>query len=77
MAPTTDRIHLNSSTLAAATYDSILAKLELDFCDGTRYVYSGVTPDMFHGLLGANSKGKYFNRYIRGHFPHVKMPFEN
>jgi len=72
-----DRVHLNSSTLAAAAYHPILAKLQLDFCDGARYVYSGVAPEIFRGLLGADSKGRYFNRHIRGHFPHVKMPFEN
>lgn len=72
-----DRVHLNSSTLAAAAYDPILAQLELDFRDGSRYVYSGVEPAIFRELVCADSKGRYFNRYIRGHFPHVKMPAEN
>lgn len=70
-------VHLKSSTLAAAGYDPILDKLELRFCDGTLYEYSGVAPEIFRGLLFADSKGAYFNQHIRGHFPHVKMPIEN
>jgi hypothetical protein len=75
--PTSDRVNLNSSTLAAAAYDQTLARLELDFCDGTRYSYSGVDPEIFRSLLCADSKGRYFNRHIRGHFPHAKLPIEN
>jgi KTSC domain-containing protein len=74
---TSDRVNLNSSTLATAAYDHTLARLELDFCDGARYSYSGVAAEIFRGLLCADSKGRYFNRHIRGHFPHVKMPVEN
>ena len=72
-----EAVLLNSSTLAAAAYDPALARLELDFCDGARYVYSGVGPEVYRGLLGAVSKGWYFNRHIRRHFPYVKMPVEN
>jgi hypothetical protein len=74
---TSDRVRLNSSTLAAAAYDPVLAKLELDFCDGTRYLYSGVGSEIYHGLLGAVSTGVYFNRHIRGHFPYARLPIEN
>ena len=56
--------HLESTTLAAA---------QLDFRDGTRYVYSGVGPDLYRGLLSAVSKGSFFNRHIRGHFPYAKL----
>lgn len=70
-------VHLNSSTLASAGYDPLLAKLELRFCDGTLYEYSGVATEIFRGLLLADSKGAYFNQHIRGHYPHVKMPVEN
>jgi hypothetical protein len=71
------RVNLDSSTLAAATYDNIRAELELDFRDGTRYTYSEVAPEIFDGLLRAGSKGWYFNRYIRSHFPYVKIRGEN
>lgn len=71
------RVKLDSSTLAAAAYDDVRAELELDFRDGARYTYSGVAPEIFHGLLCAVSKGWYFNRHIRSHFPYVKIRGEN
>jgi len=73
---TEERASLDSTTLAAATYDG-RGRLELDFRDGTRYTYSGVTPDMYRDLLGADSKGSFFNRHIRGRFPYVKTDIEN
>ncbi len=47
------RVSLESTTLAAAAYDDPLARLELDFRDGTRYVYFGVAPHLYRDLLGA------------------------
>jgi hypothetical protein len=71
------RISLDSTTLAAAAYDACSETLELDFHDGTRYVYSGVASGLYHDLLHAASKGFFFNRHIRDHFPYVKLPAEN
>jgi hypothetical protein len=48
--------HLESTTLAAAAYHDGCGQLQLDFRDGTRYVYSGVGPDLYRGLLSAVSK---------------------
>jgi hypothetical protein len=71
------RASLDSTTLTAAAYDGVLAEMELEFRDGSRYTYSGVAPEIFCGLLDAASKGSYFNRYIRGHFPYAKLALEN
>jgi hypothetical protein len=67
-----ERVSVNSSALVAAAYDHVLAKLDVDFCDGARYSYSGVGPEIYDGLLAAVSQGWYFNQYIRGRFPYVK-----
>jgi hypothetical protein len=56
---TEERVSLDSTTLAAATYDGRHGRLELDFRDGTRYTYSGVTPNLYRDLLAANSKGSF------------------
>jgi hypothetical protein len=77
MTTKTGRVHLDSTTLAAAAYDDCRETLQLDFRDGTRYVYSGVAPGLYRDLLGAVSKGFFFNRYIRDQFPHAKLPNEN
>ena len=63
---------LMSKTLAAAVYDSSQATLQLDFRDGSRYVYSSVPPDLFRGLLAATSKGCFFNQHIRRVLPYSK-----
>ena len=60
---------LTSETLAAAVYDASQATLQLDFRDGSRYVYSSVPPDLFRDLLAAPSKGRFFNQRIRRGLP--------
>lgn len=75
--PTLGRVSMNSKTLAAAAYDDCSEKLQLDFRDGTRYVYSGVAPGLYRDLLCAVSKGFFFNRYIRDHFSYAKLPAQN
>ena len=76
-ATTSGRVSLDSTTLTAVAYDERRDELQLDFHDGARYGYSGVAPEMFRDLLCATSKGSFFNRYIRGHFPYGKLPPEN
>ena len=61
-----------SKTLAAAVYDASQAALQLDFRDGSRYVYSSVPPELFRGQLAATSKGRFFNQHIRCVLPYSK-----
>jgi hypothetical protein len=63
------RIALSSTTLKAATYQEQSASLELEFCTGKVYCYLGVPVETYEELLGAESKGKYFNQHIRNRFP--------
>lgn len=63
---------LISKTLAAVVYDDSQQSLQLDFRDGSRYIYSRVHPDLFHGLLAATSKGRFFNQQIRRAWPYSK-----
>jgi hypothetical protein len=63
---------LTSQTLTAAVYDDTQETLQLDFRDGSRYVYSSVHPDLFHAMLAASSKGRFFNRHIRRTLPYSK-----
>lgn len=68
-----DLIQVQSITLAAVAYDSHHDLLELHFRDGTVYHYFGVPAKTHRDLLDADSKGAYFNRTIRGHFPHLAL----
>ena len=76
-ARTSAKVRLDSTTLAAATYHDRRETLQLDFRDGTCYLYSGIASSLYRELLRAPSKGSFFNRHIRSHFPYVKITPEN
>jgi hypothetical protein len=61
---------VESTTLAMVAYDQARELLQLEFCSGAIYQYFGVPGAVHQALLGAPSKGSYFNQTIRGHFPY-------
>jgi hypothetical protein len=65
---------VESVTLATVAYDVPAGRLQLEFRTGHLYHYFGVPPQVFEGLMQASSKGKYFNRDIRGRFPYTLLP---
>jgi hypothetical protein len=52
---------------------SIEAILDLEFRSGAIYRYFAVPPAVVEGLLAAQSKGVYFNTYIRNHFRYQRL----
>ena len=64
---------LNSTSLNAVTYQDQQALLELEFKSGAVYHYLDVPPKIYGALLRAESKGVYFNRYIRNRFAYAKI----
>jgi hypothetical protein len=67
------RIELNSTLLTAAAYLDGQTVLELEFRSGAVYRYVGVPIETYGGFLRAQSKGTYFNHYIRNHFCYTKI----
>ncbi len=63
---------VESSTLAALAYDEAHEILQLEFRSRAVYRYFGVPAPVYEGLLAAPSKGRYFNRTIRGIFPYLR-----
>jgi hypothetical protein len=61
---------VDSTTLATVAYDEAQELLQLEFCSRAVYLYFGVPATVHQALLGAPSKGKYFNQVIRGRFPY-------
>ena len=59
---------VESSTLAALAYDEVHEILQLEFHSHAIYRYFEVPAPVYEGLLAAPSKGRYFNRAIRGSF---------
>lgn len=65
---------VESTTLASVSYDATAQRLWLQFRSCAVYCYFGVSPVLYQALLTASSKGRYFNRNIRGRFPYHKEP---
>ena len=61
---------VKSTTLATVAYDEARELLQLEFCSRATYQYFGVPAAVHDALLGAPSKGSYFNLAIRGRFPY-------
>lgn len=60
---------VESTALASVGYDEARELLQLEFCGRAIYHYFGVPAVVHQALLGAPSKGSYFNQTIRGRFP--------
>ena len=67
-------VAVESSTIASVGYDLTRRLLQLEFCSQAVYHYLGVPAAVHETLLGAPSKGSYFNRAIRGRFPLRVVP---
>lgn len=65
---------VKSSSIASVAHDPATNTLEVQFANGGRYQYEGVTADDHAALLGAASIGKHFQQHIRGGgFKHSKV----
>ena len=62
------RVAVESTTLATIEYDEARELLQLEFCSQAVYLYFSVPPTVYQALLGAPSKGGYFNQMIRGRY---------
>jgi hypothetical protein len=62
---------VESTTLLALAYDDAREILQLEFRSRAIYHYYGVPAAVHEALLGAPSKGSYFNRVIRGRFAYA------
>ena len=66
-------VQLKSTSLRAVAYHDQLALLELEFRSGAIYHYFDVSTSIYKALLRAESKGRYFNQYIRNSFTCAKI----
>ena len=57
----------DSSAVQCAEYNYESKNLSLDLPSAV-YTYEGVPYHVFHGLIEARSKGRFFNRYIKNDF---------
>jgi hypothetical protein len=69
-----NRAPVTSSTLSAVFYSPDRLLLEIEFRSGDIYRYFDVPPRIYHDLLAAESKGRYFNANIRKRFSFHHIP---
>ena len=62
-----------SSSLASVAYDPLSWVLEVRFRRGGRYRYYGVAPHLYQQLLHADSKGQFFNRYVKDSYRYSRQ----
>lgn len=67
------RIAVESSSIASIGYEPETATLIVEFRTGALYEYPGVSPEIHHAFLAAESKGAHFNRFIKGRFAFAKI----
>ncbi len=63
-----ERIHVRSSMLDSVGYDETTGTLEVKYKSGGIYKYRNVPLEVYLGLMSAYSKGRYFNRYVKGKY---------
>ena len=57
-----------SSNISGIGYDQSTRVLTVQFHRGAVYDYDDVPPNVHHEFLNADSKGRFFQRYIRNDF---------
>jgi len=67
------RYPIESSNLDSVGYDEVNKVLEISFISGGIYQYIDVEPQVYEGLLYADSAGKYFHRNIKGQFNYKRV----
>lgn len=67
------RCPVQSSLLASVGYCPLSCILELELRDGSRYRYYRVPLYICWSLLCADSKGRFFNRYVKGAFAYQRV----
>ena len=60
---------VESSMIQAVGYDPTTNVLEVAFNSGRTYCYEGVPPEVYAGLMAADSKGRYMRAEIIGMYP--------
>lgn len=67
------RCSVQSSLLTSVGYCPLTWILDIEFCDGALYRYYHVPLYVCWNLLCADSKGRYFNQYVKGTFAYQRV----
>jgi len=64
-----EMIRVNSRAMSAVGYDPSTQVLKITFSRGNTYDFCRVPQYIFDGLMGAFSKGTYYNDHIKDRYP--------
>ena len=67
------RISVSSSNISSVGYDRQTNILEVEFSSGDIYQYFNVPEHLYNNLMGASSKGQFFNDYIKYDYRYQKV----
>lgn len=59
-------VKVNSTAIKTLQYDSTRKDLKVNFKSGKVYVYTPVSSEFFNKLNNSESKGRFFNKNIKG-----------
>lgn len=68
-----ERIPVSSSSIRSIGYDSDRRLLEVEFRSAAVYRYRDVPDWVVEALLAARSKGRHFERRVRGRYPYERV----
>jgi len=68
-----DRLPVQSSNIRAVGYDPDVQSMEVEFHDGSVYLYEGISENVYEGLMSAQSVGKHFRDNIREEYEYYKL----
>ncbi len=65
--------HVKSSVMRFVAYDDDAGELDITFTSGRTYRYFAVPPEIYAGLLAAESHGEFFNQCIKDLFDYAEV----
>lgn len=68
-----EMISVSSSNVSAIGYDDDTSTLQIGFNDGSLYQYFDVPRQIYEGLLGADSVGRYLNQNVKGIYRYSRV----
>jgi hypothetical protein len=64
---------VESTMMTSVRYDTDSHELRVAFKSGSMYCYQNVPLEIYLALLDAASKGRFFNEYVKDHFPATEI----
>ena len=66
-------MEVESAAIHEIDYDAERSKLVVRFVSGERYVYVGVPGEVHRSFCEAESKGRFFQTWIRDRYPYNRL----